>query len=847
MTSQTDGCSLRIKHRGLIGIKPKLPIRDSKTLSWVYTPGVAKPCLEIEKNHLTSFDYTMRGNTIAIISDGSSVYGLGNIGPKAALPMLEAKSAIHKNFAGIDGFPIALDTQDVDEIVEVIRHLSPTFGGIHLEDISAPRCFAITERLKRAVSLPVLHADQHASATAVMAALLNAAKIVNKRVENLSVVINGAGAAGLATAKMLKIWGFADVKVLDKHGAIYYRRTEGLNYVKSEIARLTNQEDKKGDLATMLKGADAFIGFSSKGVLTPEMIGSMAKDPIVFALALPEPEISYQAAKDAGARVVSTSLSNSPNVLDSSLVIPGIFRGALDVRANDINYEMLRAAAGAMADLVTEEELSQGLILPQPLDYRTSAKIARAVAQAAIATGAAQLILDPSTVEERVMRFVYEGSEAWIEPDEVLDDPAAETGSGDEGIDAISLRNHKRYHGVIETVSYVPIKDQYIYNLVYSQPEASRPCEMIYKDPDLAYDMTLKNNLVGVVTDGSAVLGLGNIGPGAGLPVMEGKAVLFKTFGGVEAFPICVRTQNVEEIIATVKRIAPGFGGINLEDISAPRCFEIEKRLSDELDIPVFHDDQHGTAVVVLAALLNALKIADKPIHEVSIIVNGAGAASLSVSKLLLKAGVKDIIICDTTGVIYKGRTKGMNDFKHAIAEITNLRGATGTLTDVMKGADMFLGLSAPGMVDAEMVRSMAPNPIIFALANPVPEIMPGEAIAAGAKVMATGRSDFPNQVNNSLAFPGIFRGALDVRAREINDEMKIAAAEAIASLIDQDTLSEGTIIPHALDFRVPPAVAAAVAAAAVKTGVARKDVSPQAVEKQLKHYIEEGQLTATF
>jgi malate dehydrogenase (oxaloacetate-decarboxylating) len=843
MTTTTDGCSLRTKHRGLIGIKPKLPIRDSKTLSWVYTPGVAKPCLEIEKDHLTSFDYTMRGNTIAIISDGSSVYGLGNIGPTAALPMLEAKSAIHKNFAGIDALPIALDTQDVDEIVETIRYLSPTFGGIHLEDISAPRCFAIAERLKRAVSLPVLHADQHASATAVMAALLNAAKIVDKKPENMSVVINGAGAAGLATAKMLKIWGVGDVKVLDHHGAIFYRRTIGLNYVKSEIARLTNPEDKKGDLATMLHGADVFVGFSSSGLLTPEMIGTMAKDPIVFALALPEPEISYQAAKDAGARVVATSLSNSPNTLDSSLVIPGIFRGALDVRANDINHEMLRAAAQAMADLVNQEELGQGLILPQPLDFRTSAKIARAVAESAIGTGVAQLILDPSTVEDKVMRYVYEGSEAWIEPEEVLDDRSNETGSGDEGIDAISLRNHKRYHGVIETVSYVPIRDQYIYDLVYSQPEAARPCEMIRDEPDLAYDMTLKNNLVGVVTDGSAVLGLGNIGPGAGLPVMEGKAVLFKTFGGVEAFPICVRTQSVEEIIAIVKRIAPGFGGINLEDISAPRCFEIEKRLSDELDIPVFHDDQHGTAVVVLAALFNAIKIAEKPINELSIIVNGAGAASLSVSKLLLKAGVKDIIICDTSGVIYKGRTKGMNDFKHAIAEITNLRGAQGSLTEVMKGADMFIGLSAPGMVNAEMVRSMAPNPIIFALANPVPEIMPDEALAAGAKVMATGRSDLPNQVNNSLAFPGIFRGALDVRASEINDDMKIAAAEAIASLIDPATLSEGTIIPSALDFRVPPAVASAVAAAAIKTGVARKTMSPEAVASQLNRYITEGQL----
>jgi malate dehydrogenase (oxaloacetate-decarboxylating) len=840
----TDGCTLRTKHRGLIGIKPKLPIRDSKTLSWVYTPGVAKPCLEIEKNHLTSFDYTMRGNTIAIISDGSSVYGLGNIGPTAALPMLEAKSAIHKNFAGVDAFPIALDTTDVDEIVETIRYLSPTFGGIHLEDISAPRCFAIAERLKRAVSLPVLHADQHASATAVLAALLNATRIVDKKLDNLSVVINGAGAAGLATAKMLKIWGIGDVKVLDRHGAIFYRRTEGLNYVKSEIARLTNPEDKKGDLATMLRGADVFVGFSAAGLLTPEMIASMAKDPIVFALALPEPEISYQDAIAAGARIVATSLNNSPNPLDSSLVFPGIFRGALDVRATDINHEMLYAAAKAMANLVTDDELSKEQILPQPLDYRTSAKVARAVAEAAISTGAAQLILDPATVEEKVMRFVYEGSEAWLEPEEALDDLAEDTGTGDEGIDAISLRNHKRYHGVIETVSYVPIRDQYIYNLVYSQPEASRPCEMIRDDQDLAYEMTLKNNLVGVVTDGSAVLGLGNIGPGAGLPVMEGKAVLFKTFGGVEAFPICVRTQSVEEIIATVKRIAPGFGGINLEDIAAPRCFEIEKRLSDELDIPVFHDDQHGTAVVVLAALLNALKIAEKPINDLRIIVNGAGAASLSVSKLLLKAGVKDIVICDTSGVIYKGRTKGMNAFKHEIAEITNLGGVQGKLTDVLVGADMFLGLSAPGMLNGEMVKTMAPNPIIFALANPVPEIMPEEALAAGAKVMATGRSDLPNQVNNSLAFPGIFRGALDVRAREINDEMKIAASHAIASLIDPATLSEGTIIPSALDFRVPPAVAAAVAEAAVKTGVSRKTMSPEAVASQLNRYITEGQLT---
>ncbi|WP_443083021.1 NAD(P)-dependent malic enzyme [Vampirovibrio chlorellavorus] len=409
--------------------------------------------------------------------------------------------------------------------------------------------------------------------------------------------------------------------------------------------------------------------------------------------------------------------------------------------------------------------------------------------------------------------------------------------------DEISLINHKRYHGVIETVSYVPIRDNFIYNSVYTQPEASRPCEMVRDNPDMAYEMTLKNNLVAIVTDGSAVLGLGNIGPGAGLPVMEGKAVLFKTFGGVEAFPICLRTQSVDEIVETVKKIAPVFGGVNLEDIAAPRCFEVEKRLTEDLDIPVFHDDQHGTAVVVLAALLNAVKIADKRMSDLRIVVNGAGAAALSVSKLLLKAGAKDIIICDTTGVIYKGREKGMNQFKRDIAEITNLADERGDLHSVLKGADMFLGLSVPGQLTQDMVRTMNPNPIIFALANPVPEIMPDEAYAAGAKVMATGRSDFPNQVNNSLAFPGIFRGALDVRAHQINDDMKIAAAFAIAEMITDEQLAAGTIIPGALDFRVPPAVAAAVAKAAIETGVARKKMDPADVARQLHHFIAEGML----
>jgi malate dehydrogenase (oxaloacetate-decarboxylating) len=831
----TDGIQYRRKNRGLIGIDPKVPVRDRQTLSVVYTPGVAQPCLEIAKNHLMSFDYTIRGNTVAIVSDGSSVYGLGNVGPYAAIPMLEAKSVFHKTFAGVDGFPIALATQDVDEIVEIIRYLSPTFGGIHLEDIASPNCFAIEERLKRAVSLPILHADQQGAAIAVLAALTNALKIVDKKLENLKLVIDGAGAAGVATAKMLHKMGVEDITVCDSHGAIHYRRYEGLNWVKSEVARMTSKMAAQGSLQDVIKGADAFVGFSRNGRLTPAMIQSMAKDPIVFALSVPTPEIDYHAAREAGAKVVATGGSNTPNQVNSSLVSPGLFRGALDVRAKEFNHAMFVAAAQAMASLVDDNELAQGTVIPQALDYRVSARMAKAVAQAAMDTGVSQVTIDADTVEDRVMKYVYEGASAWVEP------PSPQ--HGHQSVDDESLELHKRYHGMVEIKAHVPIRDHYMYNLIYSAPGAAEPCKMIHEDPEQAYDLTFKNNLVGIVTDGSAVLGLGNIGPGAGMPVMEGKAVLFKTFGGVEAFPICLRTQEIDEIVEAVQAIAPVFGGINLEDIAAPRCFDIERILTETMDIPIFHDDQHGTAVVVVAAVLNAVKCVDKPLDSIRIVVNGAGASALSVSRLLLKAGVKDIVICDTKGVIYKGRKDGMNPFKQQIAEITNLGKAKGSLLDVFTGADMFLGLSAPNTVTPEMVRTMAPDPIIFALANPMPEIMPDLAREAGAKVIATGRSDFPNQVNNSLAFPGIFRGALDTRAKTINDDMKLAAAYAISHMVTQNELDEATVIPGAFDLRVPPAVAGAVAAAAMKSGVARTEVNPDTVTRQLSQYLYEGQL----
>ncbi|MGO9175175.1 MAG: NADP-dependent malic enzyme [Desulfobaccales bacterium] len=411
------------------------------------------------------------------------------------------------------------------------------------------------------------------------------------------------------------------------------------------------------------------------------------------------------------------------------------------------------------------------------------------------------------------------------------------------GTNEDALELHRRYQGCVEIYTMVPIKDEVIYNRLYAPAAVAEVCQKILHEPMAAYDFTCKNNLVAIVTDGSAVLGLGNIGPWAALPVMEGKAVIFKTFGGVEAFPICISTQESEQIIRLVENISPAFGGINLEDISSPRCFEIEQKLRERLDIPVYHDDQHGTAVVVLAGLLNALKLVDRKLSEVRIVFNGAGASAISVAKLLILAGAKNIIACDTTGVIYQGRPQGMNFIKNELAEITNPEKQKGTLANVLKGAEVFIGLSGPNVLNQEMVKSMASDPIVFAMANPDPEIYPEEARMAGAAVVATGRSDFPNQVNNCMAFPGIFRGALDIRASSINDAMNIAAAHAIARLVG-DQLSPGYILPAAMDFRVPPAVAEAVARAAMETGTARIDLLPERVARHTREFIYDERLS---
>ena len=384
-----------------------------------------------------------------------------------------------------------------------------------------------------------------------------------------------------------------------------------------------------------------------------------------------------------------------------------------------------------------------------------------------------------------------------------------------------SLRLHEQWKGKIEVIATVPVKTKEDLSLAYT-PGVAEPCLAIQKDVNKSYDLTRRHNLCLVVTDGSAVLGLGDIGPEAGMPVMEGKCVLFKSFGGVDAFPLCVKTKDVDEFVETVYNISGSFGGINLEDIAAPRCFEIERKLKEKCDIPIFHDDQHGTAVITLAGLINALKVVGKDIGKIKVAVNGAGAAAIAITKLLISAGLKNVTLCDRTGIVYKGREKGMNWIKSEMAEITNPEGLKGSLADAMKGADVFIGVSAPNSVTQDMVRSMAKDPIIFACANPTPEIFPDDAKAAGAKVISTGRSDFPNQINNVLAFPGIFRGTFDVRASDINEAMKVAASHALADLVEPEKLGPDYIIPAAFDPRVGPAVSKAVAEAARKSGVAR-------------------------
>jgi malate dehydrogenase (oxaloacetate-decarboxylating) len=832
LDGMNEGLDYRRRYGGLIGVHSKVPIRDRAILSLIYTPGVAEACLAISQDALESFDLTCRGNTVAILTDGSDIFGRERGPAEAALPIAEGKSVIFKTFAGIDAFPICVSTTDAEDIINVGLAISPTFGAICIDDISAPKAFTIADHLEKAADIPVFSNQHHGTAILVLGGLINALQVVKKDIDKVSVVISGAGVAGIGVARLLTRAGVGQIAVCDRAGAIYTYRSERMNWAKSYVAKETNHARRQGSLDELLRGADVFIGLSTGNIVTADMIRSMAPDPIVFALAVPEPEISPALAREAGAKVVATGRSDYPNTMDVSLVFPGVFRGLLDARARDIRLRTLLYAARALADMVPDAEVHADRIIPDIFDFRVAPAVAAAVVRAANESGEAGREVSPEVVAEKTRRYVYEGR---LQPVS----NGARGGQKTFREEAIELR--RRHGGVLEIHSKLPIRDQHILNMVYVPPAALVPAYVIRDDPSQVMELTSKANLVAIVTDGSAVLGLGDIGPQAALPVMEGKAVIFSSMAGVEAFPICLAARDPDEIVDIVAAISPSFGGINLEDISAPRCFEIERKLRDRLDMPVFHDDQHGTAIIVSAALLNACKLRGSPLSSVRITINGGGAAGIAVTKLLLSLGAGDIVICDRAGAVHVGRDSHMDFSKQEIAEITNQDRRTGQLGEVIVDSDIFIGLSVGGALTPEMVKSMAPNPIVLALANPVPEISPDLARSAGALTVATGRSDYPNQVNNSLAFPGVFRGALDVRARVVNDEMKIAAAHAIADLVSAEELTAEYIIPDSIDLRVPPRVAAAVARAASETGVARVTVEPREIEARCRDLVYEG------
>jgi malate dehydrogenase (oxaloacetate-decarboxylating) len=829
---EQEGLDYRRRYRGLIGVGSKVPIRDRAVLSLVYTPGVAEACLAIHEDPSRSFDLTCRGNTVAILTDGSDIFGSQKGPAEAAIPLEEAKSVIFKTFAGVDAFPISVGSNDPEQVVETGLALSSTFGAICLDDISAPRAFTIADNLENGADIPVFSNQHHGTAILVLGGLLNSLKVVNKELENIKVVISGAGVAGIGVARLLTRAGVRDVVVCDRAGALYRYRPSRMNWAKAYLAKETNQQDRRGGLKEMLQDADVFIGLSTGHIVTEEMIRGMARDPIVFALAVPDPEISPAEARAGGAKVVATGRSDFPNTMDISLVFPGVFRGLLDSRARNIRLRTLLYSARALADIIEPDALHADYVVPRIFDFRVAPAIAAAVVRAAQEAGEAGRDIAPELVSERTRRYVYEGRLLPARPSVRSEHKTFRE-------EAIDLR--ERNGGVLEVRSKIPIRDHHILNMLYVPPAALSPANVIRDDPSMVDEITAKGNLVAIVTDGSAVLGLGDIGPQAALPVMEGKAVLLQTLAGVEAFPICLAARDVDEIVQIVQNIAPNFGGINLEDISAPRCFEIERKLRETLDMPVFHDDQHGTAIVVAAALINGVKIRGCRMEDLRVTINGAGAAGIAVTKLLLGLGVGDIVLCDRNGAIYEGRKERMDFSKEEIARLTNRERRTGSLSEVIVGCDVFIGLSGPGTVTQDMVASMAPNPLVFALANPTPEITPDLALEAGALAVATGRSDFPNQVNNSLAFPGVFRGALDVKARTIDDTMKLAAARAIADLVDPSELSRDFLIPDSLDLRVAPRVAAAVAQAAVANGLARNPLDPREVEMRCRDLVYEG------
>jgi malate dehydrogenase (oxaloacetate-decarboxylating) len=827
--------------RGLLAVRGKIPIRDEATLGIVYGPALSTTCQEIMDNPAAAWTCTMRGSAVAIVTDGSSVLSFGDAGAAAALPVMEGKAVLCKTLAALDAFPICLDERDPARLAELIRRLTPTFGAIAIEDIASPRSFELFEILDGMsdadLPVPFLFNDMQGACAIVLAALRNAARIVNKDLHSLKTVITGAGGAGISVARFLRRAGIPEITLCDRHGILLPGR-EGMNRFKEAAAREFNPSERTGGMADALRGADVLVGLSAARTVTAEMIRAMAPRSIVLALATPEPEIDPDEAREAGAAVVLTGGANYRHGLNVALAFPGILRGVMDARATRVYDEMLIAAADAIAALVPEKEIGPERIIPRVLDLRVGPAVARAVANAAVALGVAAEDVHPDEIGEQVRHLVYEGETALVETPSRAGERATPRSRGEE-----SLEMHRRYRGALAVVSKLPLKDEMTLGIIAS-PGVAEPVRRIIEDPMAVWEYTVRGNLVAVVSEGSAVMSLGPAGALAAMPMVEGKCVLLKTFAGIEAMPLCLDVREPAEVEDVVRALAPTLGGILMEGIAATAGFEIERHLRQSTDIPIFHDAQHGTAVVVLAALLNAARLTGRSLDQIDAVISGAGAGGAAVARLLLAAGVADVVLCDARGVLYEGRP-GLNPEKQVLASRTNRAGVRGGLADAVRGRNLFVGLSRGGILSSDMVRDMVDRPIVFALATPVPEIAPEAARDAGAAVVASSRPEHQNFLSNLLAFPGILRGALDVAARDIDDAMNIAAAQALADLVPDYDLTPGNILPRPIEFQGVPEVAQAVARSAIKSGLARRPVEPRLIYERTRDYLYGGALLA--
>lgn len=725
MENISDDCcdyeTLLRENLGFFQMKIKFPVRDTKTLALVYTPGVAASCLEIQKNEEKAYTYTNKSNAILVVTDSSGfpeVIEGKEWNNMAAIPYVEAISVFYKNLANIDAYPIVLDFQKIsseEELLETINGIMPAYSGIEFYSMCPDR-----------------------------------------------------------------LQGFYDLL---------------------EKSRKELQDSKK---------------FTSSN--------------------------SYAYVDSSGKRKLDELLKSKNISLSANAIYAAVLRSALDTQ----NYTNLNSQVEYIVQLIKDDKLilnnkNYHLHFTDLLRVSTDNILKNRDGGEKILNNQFNLNhreLSTNYVIHKYKKFITIGEESWVET--LPHGYICHKMSNDEN----SLLLHARYRGVIQAGSKINVRNVNELDVIFSWANIDKISQILLRNPDEANLLTCKSNLGAIVTNGTAILGLGDIGALAGLPVMEGKSVLFKLFGGTDIIPFCVNVKDNDTLIRITQRITPIFSIINLEDIKAPDCFRIENTLNNMVDYPIFHDDQHGTAVVVLAGIINSLKLRKSDIKDVKVVMNGAGAAGLSVTELLINYGLKHFIICDTEGAIYKGREKNMNDFKVKLAEMTNSNNEKGKLAEVLKGADIFIGLSAAGALSIEMIKTMNKDPIIFALANPIPEIYPNEALSAGAFIVATGRSDFPNQINNSLAFPGIFRAAVDIRARNITIEMKIAAAVAIANLVPDKELRSDFIIPGALDTNVAITVTRAVAEEGFRSKQNKDNTfTPDLIEENIHSWFTEGNL----